>query len=215
MAEVMNRAARRAAGFRKVAVPVRNQIHVVPMEHVESYFTHEIASEGKWRSNATILIIQPKEDAGKAPSDWFTRTLERMRESRVRKGTIPLTIDVGGVATEIDIGLVDIVVFFQIPPGNVPALLKSNSEPERFFQENLRHVDLLCKGTLHDQMIMAASPHFYRSDGSILFHCHNVIFGLRQEIRGDIDILAPLDFDPLLKALAKTGPLRVLGGMKQ
>ena len=185
------------------------------MEHVESYFTYEIASEGRWRSNATVLIIQPKEDSGKPHSDWFPRTLERMRETRVRKGKIPFTIDVAGVATEIDIGLVDIVVFFQIPPGSVRALLKSSGEPERFFQENLRHLDLLCKGKLHDQMMVATSPHFYRSDGSILFHYHNLIFGLQQEIRGDIDILAPLDFDPLLKALAKTGPLKVLGGMKQ
>jgi hypothetical protein len=30
----------------------------------------------------------------------------------------------------------------------------------------------------------------------VIFHFHNLIFGLRQEARGDMDILGPLDIDP-------------------
>ena len=50
---------------------------------------------------------------------------------------------------------------------------------------------------------------------SPLFHYHNLIFGLRQEVRGDMDILGPLDMEPLLEALSKSGPLAFIGGMKQ
>jgi hypothetical protein len=59
MAEVMNRAARRAAGIRKTNVRVYTQIDVVPMAHVETYFRYEIASEGKWRDNVPLIIVRP------------------------------------------------------------------------------------------------------------------------------------------------------------
>jgi hypothetical protein len=42
-----------------------------------------------------------------------------------------------------------------------------------------------------------------------------LIFGLRQEVRGDMDILGPLDINPLLRAISKSGPINVVGGMKQ
>lgn len=48
MAEEMNRAAHRAAGLVRVNVKVTNRTDVVPMEHVETFFRYEIASEGKW-----------------------------------------------------------------------------------------------------------------------------------------------------------------------
>ena len=81
--------------------------------------------------------------------------------------------------------------------------------------ENFRHFDAVCAGALHDQMIIASVPHVFHSNGSVLFHYHNLIFGLRQEVRGDMDILGPLDMDPLLKALSRSGPIGIIGGMKQ
>ena len=71
MAEVMNRAARRAAGRHKmgragVTVHVRNRIDVVPMQHVETYLEHEILSEGKWASGRKLIVVRPSQDVGAA-----------------------------------------------------------------------------------------------------------------------------------------------------
>jgi hypothetical protein len=218
MTDVMNRAARRAVGrvvAGRVNVRVRNRIAVVPMEHVETYFTHEIASEGKWRNDVPIIILRPGVDCGTADSGWWPKTLARIRETRQRKGTIPVTISMGGSGDiELDVGLVDITVFFQMPPGKLSPLLKNKSEADRFLDENLRHLDSVCAGGLHDQMIIATAPHIFHSNGSLLLHYHNLVIGLRQEVRGNMDILGPLDIDPLLKALSKSGPLSIIGGMK-
>jgi hypothetical protein len=208
MNEVMNRAARRAAGIKKPMIKVTNRIAVVPMEHIETYWAHEIASEGKWASNVPVIIIQPAIDRGRAESHWFDRTLERMWETRRRKGTLPITI--GG--NVIDVGLVDITVFFEMPAGVLP---RREEEYEYLLTENMRHFDLVCSGAFNDQMILATVLHSYHSNGSRLIHCHNLIFGLRQEVRGDVDILGPLDMEPLLKTLAEDGPLNVIGGVRQ
>ena len=71
MAEVMNRAARRAAGMAKAVKPsdsvrVSNRVDVVPMEHIETYYAHEILCEGKWGSNRKPIIVRPQEDVAKA-----------------------------------------------------------------------------------------------------------------------------------------------------
>ena len=115
------------------------------MEHVETYFTYEIASEGQWRSNVPLIILRPPEDSGKVPDGWFARTLDRMRETRARKGTLPITMKAGGIATEIDVGLVDIVVFFQMAADNIPILRNSPGEAERVMQENFRQFEHLCR----------------------------------------------------------------------
>jgi hypothetical protein len=221
MADVMNRAARRAAGIHKAGkeeptITVTDRVDVVPMDHVETFFRYEIASEGKWRSDVPVIILRPDHDKGLADSSWFPKTLDRMREARRRKGTIPTKINIGeGRAIEIDVGLVDVTVFFQIMPGNKLVDPRTPEESDKLFHENLIHLDKVCGDSLHDQMIIAIAQHLYHSNGSLLFHYHNVIFGLRQEARGDMDILGPLDMDPLLKALSRSGPLNVIGGMKQ
>jgi hypothetical protein len=211
MNETMNRATRRAAGMKKPSIKITNRIDVVPMEHIESFWKYEIASEGKWASDVPVMVLQPEIDRGPADRIWFDRTLERLWETRRRKGTIPMVIG-GAHQMAIDVGLVDIVVFFQMPGGVVP------SQEEHFDQmliENLRHVELACSGAFHDQMILATAFHRFHSNGSRLFHYHNVIFGLRQEIRDGMDLLGPLDMDPLVKALAKGGPLNIIGRIRQ
>ncbi len=213
MTEVMNRAARRAAGMARPGIRVSNRIDVVPMEHVETYMEHEILNEGVWASNVPLAILQPAIDRGKADTSWWPNTLQRMRETRLRKGTLPLTMDAGGCAIEIDVGVVDIVVFFEIPPAMLPARL-SQADTDRLLTENLRHFDSVCSGSVHDQMIMASALHFFHFNGSRLLHFHNLIFGLRQEVREDFDILGPLDMNPLLKSLSASGPLNILGGMR-
>lgn len=85
MAEMMNHPARQAARTTTVTVRVHNQVAVVPIEHAETYYAHEIASEGPWSSGHVPIIIRPTVDAGQAKDHWFSMTLERMRETRRRK----------------------------------------------------------------------------------------------------------------------------------
>jgi hypothetical protein len=102
MAEVINRAARRAAGTGKdkVNIKVTNRVNVVPMPQVESYYTHEIASEGKWRDDVPVIVLSPTADRGEADCGWFPRTLAQMRDVRERVGQISFRISVD---EEIDI----------------------------------------------------------------------------------------------------------------
>jgi hypothetical protein len=100
------------------------------------------------------------------------------------------------------------------PPGLPPLLPTTRKELDMPFTENFRHFDSVCAGALHDQMIVATVLHVFHSDGSPLLHYHNLIFGLRQEVRGHMDILGPLDLDPMLTKLSKSGPLSIIGGMK-
>jgi hypothetical protein len=214
--EEQSRAANKhKAGKTKVTVGMRNQVTVVPMEHLESYVTHEIVSEGTWASARELIIIQPPHDAGRTDSNWIPRMLERMRETRRRKGTIPFRMATDGGDIEIDVGLVDVTVFFEMPPGLPPSLPTTHPEYDMASTENFRHFDAVCGGALHDQMIVASALHFFHTDGSPLFHYHNLIFGLRQEVRGDIDILGPLDMEPLLKALSRSGPVNIIAAIKQ
>lgn len=212
MAEVMNRAARRAAGMHKTQpiIRVTDRVDVVPMEHVETFFNYEIAREGKWRSDVPLIIIRPKHQTGRADSSWFPETLARMREARRRKGALPVCV--GGM--EIDVGLIDVTVFFQLMPGSTLVRPRTREESDKLLHENLIHLDKVCGDAFHDQMILAISPHIYHSNGSFLYHHHNLIFGLRQEVRGDMDILGPLDMQPLINALGRSGGLNVIGGVK-
>jgi hypothetical protein len=198
----------------QATLQIRNRIAVVPMEHAETYVEHEILSEGRWASGRQLIIVRPSQDAGAAAGHWWPRTLERMRDARRRKGTLPLTVDTaGGPPMQIDIGLVDVTVFFQMPPG-VPPLPASRAEYDMTLTENFRHFDSLCSGALHDQMIVATVLHSFHSNGTRLLHYHNLIFGLRQEVRGDMDILGPLDMHPVLKALSRSGPVNIISGKR-
>jgi hypothetical protein len=166
MAKVVNRADRRAAeaGETKVTVRVTNRIAVGPMEHVETCCAHKIASEGQWGSGRELIVIHSREDPGPADDLWFGRTLEKMRKTRRRKGTVPIRIGRGeGRDVEIDVGLVDVTVFFEMPPGIPPSLPTTREEIDMTFAEYARHFDSLCAGAIHDQMILASVPHFFIS----------------------------------------------------
>ncbi|WP_422927486.1 hypothetical protein [Singulisphaera sp. PoT] len=126
----MNRAARRAANRGRPVIKVSNRIDVVPMEHVESYIAHEIESEGPWRSGVPPVILQPGIDRGMAPDGWMAQTLARMREVRLRHATVPFRMVVdGGGQIGIDVGLVDITVYFEMPASRRPAAKPRRGRP--------------------------------------------------------------------------------------
>lgn len=215
MAKVMNRAARRAAnsGMEKAlpTIQVTHRVDLVPMEHMETFFKYEIAREGKWRNDAPVLILRPKHDAGLADSGWFPKTLARMWEVRQRKDAVPLS----GDGMEIDLGLIDIIVFFELMPGNKRVHPQTAEDIETLRDENFNHLDKICGDSVHDQMIIAQVEHFYHSDGSYLCHYHTLIFNLRQDARGKFDVLRAPDLQPLLNDLRRGGNLNVIEGVKQ
>jgi regulator of sirC expression with transglutaminase-like and TPR domain len=222
MVEVMNWAAQQKASKHKadnspVAVHVSHRTTVVPMDHVENYLQHEFINEGKWAAGGQPIIIQLPADSKMADNRWLTTTLEKMRETRRRIGTLPTMIQTSeGEAIPVDVGLLDITVFFQMPLGLPPGLPSAKDQYEAAFQHNLRCFRAICVGALHDRMILAACMHVFHADGWPLLHFHNLIFGLQQEIRGDMNILlAPLDMNPTLKALSKTGPVSIIGRRHQ
>jgi hypothetical protein len=71
-----------------------------------------------------------------------------------------------------------------LPPG-----LPAKAQYEEAFQNNFRYFHAVCAGALHDQMIIATYLHVFHADGWPLLHHHNLIFGLRQEARGDMGTL--------------------------
>ena len=205
----MNRKARRAAGDVTIKVKIDAAISVVPMEHVESYFNHEVAREGDLRRSAVpIVVVQPRSESGRADDDWFPRLLAQMRQARCDHGTIPVNIN----GMEIDIGLIDMQVSFHAPAEKLVRM--RDEDKQQMTVENFRHFDQLCAGAFNDQMVMATATHAYRPDGSHLFHYHNLIFGLRKEIRDGREIVDPIDLEPLLKVLGTGRNIAFIGGIK-
>jgi hypothetical protein len=218
MGEARRRAAQHAAGTNPPAgkLKVSNRIDVVPMDTVESYLKHEIVSEGRWRSGVPLVIVRPAADRGLADSQWLPEMVTHMRETRRRYGPIPFTLGLGETGgIDLDIGLIDIIVFFEYSGSKAFVRPETQAESDRLLHENLRHIDMLCADALHDQMVIAIAPHVYHSNGSLLYHYHNLIFGLRHEARGDMDVFGTLDLEPLMKKLSASGPLRIVGGMRQ
>ena len=83
--------------------------------------------------------------------------------------------------------------------------------PGEFLRENLRHIDRLFAGTFHDQMTLVTVPHAVKPDGTPEIHYHNLVFGVRRESRSGQTLVGPLDFRPLLAALARELRVGVMG----
>jgi hypothetical protein len=146
MDEKMNRAARRAAGKKtskkkKLSISVRHQIAVVPMEHVEPYYSFEIARDGPRARGRELITLSPDVEIWPVDSDWFPKTLERMRATRRQNGTHPIGLTIEGMDREIDVGLVDVTVFFEMPP-DVPPLPSTWADMEMAQATNLRHLNM-------------------------------------------------------------------------
>jgi hypothetical protein len=111
MVEVMNRAARRAA--RKAQPAIETGIYIVPLEFTEAYYHAQVAQEGMWNPDPPVIVTRPKEEFGRADEVWLQRTLAQMR--RVREpGTNRYVFpgESGRADTDIDIGLIDLQVYF-------------------------------------------------------------------------------------------------------
>jgi hypothetical protein len=99
------------------------------------------------------------------------------------------------------VGLVDIPITFEGPLELVASNLERRSS--EFLDTNLRYLDGLFSGAFHDQMTLVTVLHAVRPDGTPSLHYHNLVFGLRKEIRDDGTLIGPLDLGPLITALGQ------------
>lgn len=106
-------------------------------------------------------------------------------------------IDVDGV--KIDIGLIDIQVFFSGEKQLILNTLKHN--PKFFFEENIKKVEAITNNGIHDQMMMGSSMHLFLPSGKFNFHYHNIIFGIRIENK----IYTDINFKDILSGISDNG----------
>lgn len=175
-------------------IEIRAATVVVSMEKVEAYYRDEIANEGIMRKSSFPIILLPKADSGKAHSTWISKIFQQMRAVREQEHIKPISFS-GGY--NIDVGLIDLQVFFDGSQQDLTDVMSNN--PHVLFNENLKHIDLLSQGTIHDQMILVSIPHSFAPFGSFCFHYHNVIFGIRK--KGSL--IGYLSVDDLLSQLSK------------
>jgi hypothetical protein len=197
MAKERNRAARRRAG-RGARPRIETAAYVVPMELVELYYHTQIAREGLWNPDPPVIILRPQQEFGRADDAWFDRTLAQMREVR-KPGTNRYVLPANGGNVDLDIGLLDVQVYFHNTPDS-----RATSD------DNFKEVDKMCGKQLHTQMVIVTAVHQYLTDGSRTLHYHNVIFSLRREIDGDREHIGILDMLPLVERLGKGRTIHII-----
>jgi hypothetical protein len=208
IAEVMNRVTRRAAAASRsrprTIPPIDIAIYIVPMELTEGYYAAYIADEGIGSLEPAIIIMRPEAELGRADHAWLQRTLGQMRDVR-QPGTHRYEFPHDGGTIEIDIGLIDVQVWFNDTAGELADDYRSD--------ENFAVLDKLCGSQLNTQMVLASAVHRYRPDGSYLLHYHNLIFSLRKEYDGDCEHLGVIDLLPLVKVLGDGRTLNIIDGL--
>jgi hypothetical protein len=196
MAEVMNRAARRAekVGNTGSKNGIETAVYVVPMDLVEGYYHTQIAREGLWNDDPPVIVTRPVTEIFRADDEWFDHTLSQMREVR-RPGTNRYVFpgEAGKSDTDIDIGLIDVQVYFNHYTGDRRGSPKTN--------ENFQIAERLCGSNLTTQNVLATAVHQHRPNGDYVLHYHNLIFALRKQVDPD-EHIGIVDLLPLVKALA-------------
>ena len=194
-------------------VSMTSIVTLVPMEHTQSYFTNEIASEGRWRSGVPIIVILPGNDAGTHTGPhWFNDLYSQMWRVREREAPPLFKLRNG---TDIDIGIVDIQIALHVPDG-MEGMIPHLIESETFSHENFDFLDYVTAKKIHNRMVFASAFHNYHSSGSFHYHFHNLIFGMRKEIRetDEKESIGTIDLIPMLDALNEHHDQNVISGLK-
>lgn len=138
---------------------VTASVVAVPYSSTDFYFYKEILSEGNHRENVPFIPLINK-DGLSDKYDYHEVVLTFMQELRQHHEP-QYPIDVNGV--KIDIGLIDIQVFFS---GNKNILLNTLKEcPDMLFKENIKKVEAITNNSIHDQMMMGSCIHLFSSTG--------------------------------------------------
>jgi hypothetical protein len=209
------RKTKRAGKTERPSIRVESSwVSVVPLAHMRSYFDREIEREGYHRSGCEPVVICPREEAGAGTQEWVEHIFASLDHVRQTYGDD--AFEIAGLLSDgraVDVGLIDVPVIFK---GDLE-VVKWNlgRRPMKFLDENLRHIDWLFAGTLHDQMTLATVLHVVLPDGSPCIHYHNLVFALRREFRPGQTLVGPLDLSPMLDALTRRLKPCVVAGQRE
>lgn len=124
---------------------------------------------------------------------------------KVRERQLPPAINFGD-NNYVDIGLIDIPVFFNGDETEIKYLLEVNAN--EVLQENLKQLELVLgdafkeyMATSSEQITMIIAPHMFAPDGTFQLKYHNVIFNLYKNGSN----LKYIDIHSLLSGLAQKG----------
>ena len=167
----------------------------VPYSSTDFYFYNEILSEGNHRKNVPFIPLINREGL---PDKYDYHEVVLTFMQKLRQHHEPqYPIDVDGI--KIDIGLIDIQVFFS---GSKNLILNTLKEcPDVLFKENLKKVEAITDKAIRNQMMMGCCFHSFSHTGEFNFHYHNIIFGIRIENKVYTDI----NFDEIMRTIAKNG----------
>lgn len=156
-----------------------SSVIVVPFNKSISFFSQEIASEGNLRDNVPVMFLFPDSYRGEATPESIREIFASLQKIRERQ--LPNTINFEG--NHVDVGLIDIQVFFTGDESVIKSQLKDNVNS--FLQANLTHLDLTLgenyreyMSTVTEQNFMVAALHFFAPNGTFQLKYHNVIFNL-------------------------------------
>lgn len=189
-------------------VSMISTVALVPLEHSRSYFAHEIANEGRWRSGVPVIVILPSGQSDRpAPADWFPELYAQMRWAREREAPPLFRLRNGG---SIDIGIIDIQIELHADDGMTARLIESGA----FTAENLAFLDQITGEQIAPPMVFATALHNYHSTGKRHYHFHNLIFGLRKEMADGQERVGTIDLNPLIAALNERHDQNIVAGRK-
>lgn len=156
-----------------------SSVIVVPFNKSISFFSQEIASEGNLRDNVPLIFLFPDSRRGEATTEAIREIFADLQKIRERQ--LPVTRNFEG--NHVDVGLIDIQVFFSGDESAIKSQLKDNANS--FLQANLKQLDLILGEnykeymlTVTEQNFMIVALHCFAPDGTFQLKYHNVIFNL-------------------------------------
>lgn len=181
---------------------ISSSVIVVPFNKSISFFSQEIASEGNLRDNVPLMFLFPDSRRGEATPESIREIFADLQKIRERQ--LPNTINFEG--TYVDVGLIDIQVFFIGDESVIKSQLKDNANS--LIQANLLQIDLTLgknykeyMSTVTEQNFMISALHYLAPDGTFQLKYHNVIFNLLK----NGSKLKYLNIHLLLSELARKG----------
>ncbi|PSB43740.1 hypothetical protein C7B80_23090 [Cyanosarcina cf. burmensis CCALA 770] len=190
---------------------VSSNILVVPFPIIHSFFSQEIAAEGSYRGDVPLMFLFPNSKRGEATPEAIQELFADLQKVRERQP--PTIVDFAETGIYVDVGLIDIPVFFQGDESDIFYLMKTNGQV--FFQENLKQLDLVLgekclkyMSTRSERIVTIMALQCYAPDRTFQLKYHNVIFNLTK----NGSELSYLNVRLFLSELARDGRILSLVG---
>ena len=182
---------------------ISSSILVVPFNKSRIFFLQEIAAEGNLRNDVPLTFLFPESLRGEATPEAVKEIFALMQ--KIRTYQLPNTIKFEN-GNYVDVGLIDIQVFFQGDESEIKYQLEVNANS--FLQGNLKQIDLTLGENclkyitaMNEQIFMLLALHYFAANGTFQLKYHNVIFNLAK----NGNELKYLDIHWLLSELVQKG----------